>query len=82
MGFAHNNQWHMLVTARANMGAPDGRGAIGQATSDNLINWQVQNRYLHRAILVKWKCPKCVLFKGAIIFLFGIRKISLRRPAR
>lgn len=34
--------WHMLVTARSNVGDPRTRGVMGHATSPDLINWQVQ----------------------------------------
>ena len=34
--------WHMLVTARANHGEPMGRGVVGHATSQDMINWEVQ----------------------------------------
>jgi beta-fructofuranosidase len=33
---------HMLLTARANLGPPDDRGAIGHATSDDLRHWVAQ----------------------------------------
>ncbi len=33
--------WHMLVTARANHGSPDGRGVVGHATSPDLRDWTV-----------------------------------------
>lgn len=36
---ARSNRFHMLLASRSNRGAPDGRGAIGQAWSDNLIDW-------------------------------------------
>ena len=40
--FAHDGQWHMLVTARSREGAPDDRGVIGHATSPDLDEWTVQ----------------------------------------
>ncbi|MDG2496874.1 MAG: glycosyl hydrolase family 32 [Aquiluna sp.] len=33
--------WQMLITARANVGDPKTRGAMGQAVSDDLLNWTV-----------------------------------------
>ena len=36
------NEWHMLVTARANQGDDAGRGVVGHATSADLEEWQVQ----------------------------------------
>ena len=34
--------WHMLITARSNVGAVDDRGVIGHATSSDLLTWTVQ----------------------------------------
>jgi sucrose-6-phosphate hydrolase SacC (GH32 family) len=34
--------WHMLITARANHGAPDDRGVVGHAWSPDLENWEVR----------------------------------------
>jgi beta-fructofuranosidase len=33
--------FHVLITARAAAGAPDGRGVIGHARSDDLVHWEV-----------------------------------------
>ncbi len=38
----NDETWHMLVTARAKDGDPRTRGVMGHATSQDLINWQVQ----------------------------------------
>lgn len=32
--------WHMLITARANDGAPDERGVVGHARSHDLLEWE------------------------------------------
>lgn len=32
--------YHMLLTCRVNDGAPDGRGAVGYASSTDLVHWQ------------------------------------------
>ncbi len=34
-------RWHMLITARANVGDPDERGVVGHARSDDLTSWTV-----------------------------------------
>jgi beta-fructofuranosidase len=34
--------WLMLITARKRDGEPDGRGTIGIAVSDDLINWRIK----------------------------------------
>lgn len=38
--------YHMLVTCRVNHGEPDGRGAIGYASSKNLVDWTVGDAFL------------------------------------
>jgi len=35
------NGWHMVLTARARVGAPDGRGVVGHAWSADLLTWNV-----------------------------------------
>ena len=40
--FAHGDEWHMFVTARAKDGNPDDRGVIGHATSPDLQSWTVR----------------------------------------
>ena len=37
-----SDQWHMLITARANEGDPRTRGVAGHAVSDDLVNWTVK----------------------------------------
>ncbi len=36
------NGWHLLITARANHGAPDDRGVVGHAWSANLREWEIR----------------------------------------
>jgi beta-fructofuranosidase len=40
--FRNGSSWHMLITARVADGEPDTRGVVGYATSDDLLDWQVQ----------------------------------------
>lgn len=40
--FTRDGRWHMLITARANSGKADQRGVVGHATSDDGLNWVVQ----------------------------------------
>lgn len=37
---AGRDLYHMLLTCRANTGEPDGRGAVGYASSRDLVHWQ------------------------------------------
>jgi len=41
-----NNLYHMFITCRVNSGAPDGRGAVGHATSTDLTHWTVGEAFL------------------------------------
>ena len=40
--FKRDGIWHMLVTARSNVGDPRTRGVMGHATSTDMRNWEVQ----------------------------------------
>ena len=40
--FKREDTWHMLVTARSNVGEPRTRGVIGHATSTDMLKWTVQ----------------------------------------
>lgn len=39
--FRHSGKWKMLITGRSRNGDPSGRGVIAQATSEDLLNWEV-----------------------------------------
>lgn len=38
--------YHMFITSRVNTGAPDGRGAVGYASSVNLLDWTVGKPFM------------------------------------
>ncbi|WP_244373348.1 glycoside hydrolase family 68 protein [Rhodococcus sp. ZPP] len=40
--FEHAGQWHMLITARACVGDPEGRAVVGHATSADLSHWRIE----------------------------------------
>ena len=40
--FKREDTWHMLVTARSNVGEPKTRGVVGHATSKDMLNWKVE----------------------------------------
>lgn len=40
------NLYHMFITCRVNSGKPDGRGAVGYASSTDLKNWTVGEAFL------------------------------------
>ena len=39
--FKFDGRYHAMITARANVGPADGRGVIGHAFSDDLLEWRV-----------------------------------------
>lgn len=61
--------YHMLVTCRVNQGAPDGRGAIGYASSTNLLDWQVGKPFLAPGWYGEMEVPQ-VEYIGGRYYLF------------
>ncbi len=61
--------YHMLVTCRVNSGAPDGRGAIGYASSPDLRHWTVGEAFLAPGWFGEMEVPQ-VEFIGGRYYLF------------
>ena len=62
--------WHMLVTARANEGAPDGRGVVGHATSDDLVTWRVRPPLSAPSGFGHLEVPQIAVVDGQPLLLF------------
>jgi beta-fructofuranosidase len=62
--------WHMLVTARAKDGPPDGRGVIGHATSPDLLRWSVRPPLSAPAGFGHLEVPQVAVIDGHPILLF------------
>jgi beta-fructofuranosidase len=76
--------FHMLVTARANQGARDGRGVIGHARSADLRSWDVEPPLSEPGELFQLEVPQLLELGGAwrILFCAGRRDHSAARLAR
>jgi beta-fructofuranosidase len=72
-----SNRFHMLLSCRSNRGAPDGRGAIGQAWSDNLIDWNPLPAFLEPGRYGELTAPQMVAI-GDRYYLFCC---ALARPS-
>jgi len=62
--------WHMVVTARANLGPAAGRGVIGHATSPDLLHWTVQPPVSAPAGFGHLEVPQVAVVDGQPILLF------------
>lgn len=62
--------WHMLVTARANLGPWRGRGVIGHARSADLLHWEVQPPLTEPAGFGHLEVPQVATVDGQPLLLF------------
>lgn len=67
---ADDDRWHMLITARARSGDPDGRSVIGHAVSDDLDNWEVLPPLTEPAGWGQMEVPQVVEVDGQAFLLF------------
>lgn len=56
--------YHMFITCRVNQGEPDGRGAVGHATSTDLINWTVTEPFLAPGWFGEMEVPQIEQING------------------
>ncbi len=64
-------QFHALITARVKDGAPDARGVIGHATSDDLVHWEVQPPLSAPGEFGHMEVPQVVEIQGRWYLLFS-----------
>ncbi len=62
--------WHMLITARARHGAPEGRGVIGHAQSDDLVQWEVRPPLSAPAGFGHLEVPQVAVIDGRSLLMF------------
>ncbi|MGH3166947.1 MAG: hypothetical protein ACRDN0_13810 [Trebonia sp.] len=62
--------WHMLITARANHGAAEGRGVIGHARSDDLLHWEVRPALSAPAGFGHLEVPQVAVIDGQPLLMF------------
>jgi beta-fructofuranosidase len=70
--YAAENRFHMLVTARASAGPPDGRGVIGHAQSDDLRIWQAGPPLSAPGEFFALEVPQLVELEGGRLILFSV----------
>lgn len=56
--------YHMLITCRANQGQPEGRGAIGYASSRDLIHWQAGPPIVAPGLFGEMEVPQIACIGG------------------
>jgi len=66
-----SRRFHMLITARANHGPPDGRGVIGHAWSPDLCSWQTGPPLSEPGEFFHLEVPQLVHLGGAWRILFS-----------
>jgi beta-fructofuranosidase len=73
--------FHVLITARANHGPPDGRGVIGHARSNDLIHWEVLPSVVEPGDFGHMEVPQLVSIQGCYYLLFSVQaSIHASRP--
>lgn len=63
--------FHALITARANAGPADGRGVIGHARSNDLIDWEVLPPLTEPGDFGQMEVPQLVALGGRYYLLFS-----------
>ncbi|MBN1264637.1 MAG: family 43 glycosylhydrolase [Anaerolineales bacterium] len=71
--FKHSqeNRFHMLITARANYGNFDGRGVIGQAVSEDLLEWEVLPPLTEPGFFGHMEVPQMIRYDQQNYLLFS-----------
>lgn len=60
----HEHLYHMLITCRVNKGEPAGRGAIGYASSRDLIHWEAGPPIFAPGLFGEMEVPQVALIGG------------------
>jgi beta-fructofuranosidase len=76
---ARGDGWHMLITARSNVGPANGRGVIGHARSSNLVSWTVEPPLSNAAGFGHLEVPQVAVVDGHSLLLFCTNAISPER---
>jgi beta-fructofuranosidase len=63
--------WHMLITARAPDGDPEGRGVIGHARSSDLVDWEIRPPLTRPAGFGHLEVPRVALVDGQAVLMFS-----------
>ncbi|NEQ64161.1 MAG: glycosyl hydrolase family 32 [Symploca sp. SIO1B1] len=65
-------EFHAFITARANYGPSNCRGVIAHATSQNLIDWQVQPPLTEPGYFSNMECPHLTKIGNRYYLLFSV----------
>jgi beta-fructofuranosidase len=63
--------WHMLITARAPDGDPEGRGVIGHARSSDLVDWEIQPPLTRPSGFGHLEVPRAASIDGQPVLMFS-----------
>jgi beta-fructofuranosidase len=63
--------WHMLITARARQGDPEGRGVIGHARSADLLHWDIQPPLTRPSGFGHLEVPRVASIEGQAVLMFS-----------
>lgn len=63
--------FHVLITARSRLGAPDGAGVVGHARSPDLVNWEVLPPLTDHGEFAQVEVPQLVRVNGCYELLFS-----------
>ena len=82
--FRCSGRFHAYITARGLEGEPSGRGVIGHAVSDDLINWECLPPVAHPGEFGHLEVPQLVQIEDRwyLFFCVGYRQFSEKRRAR
>ncbi|MDJ0338348.1 glycosyl hydrolase family 32 [Cryobacterium sp. PH31-O1] len=69
--FEHEGLFHMFITARSNLGDPDGRGVVGHATSPDLDTWTVLEPLTNPAGFGQMEVVQARIVNGTPSLLFS-----------
>ena len=78
--FKHEDRYHALITARCKSGAPDGRGVIGHAVSNDLLNWKVGPPLSEPGAFGQLEVPQLIEVNGHYRLLFSTDRFSHSKP--
>jgi len=74
--FRYGGEFHAYITARVKSGAPDGRGVIAHAISNDLINWKVQSPITEPGNFGQLEVPQLIKVDSKPYLLFSTDKFT------
>jgi beta-fructofuranosidase len=68
---SENGEVRALITARARTGPADGAGVVGQARSQDLVEWEVLPPLTEPGDFAQVECPQLTVIEGRQLILFS-----------